>query len=135
MISNAHAQITLPPAKEQKPNPATTTASKPLEPNVNVVLPDSGRSTWIGVVVVVVIAVLLIYVRRMYAESLVRAKRSPRQAGAAGTALYLWLLSWSTAIVVWLVGGSDIAFIIAAVILGGIGLVCLLWLLFASRLK
>lgn len=128
-------QITLPPAKEQKPEPATTTTTKPLNPSVTVVLPDSGRSTWIGVIVVIVIAFFLIYVRKMYAESLVRSKRSPRQAGAAGTALYLWLLAWSTAIVVWFVGGSEIVFIIAASILGVIGLVCLIWMLLASRLK
>lgn len=127
-------QIALPPAKEQKPAP-TTTASKPLDPSVTIVLPDSGRNTWIGVVVVVVIALFLIYVRKMYSESLVRSKRSPRQAGAAGTALYLWLLAWSTAIVVWFVGGSEIVFIIAATILGVIGLVCLIWMILASRLK
>ncbi len=130
-------QITLPPAKEPAapPKTAPSTSTKPLEPNVNIVLPDSGRSTWIGVIVVIVIALLLLYVRKMYSESLVRGKRSPRQAGAAATALYLWLLSWSTAIVVWLAGGSEIVFIIAAAILGGIGIVCLIWMLLSSRLK
>jgi membrane protease YdiL (CAAX protease family) len=104
------SKLNLPPIADNKANAADPAAGAPLasETLAPAPLPEANQKTYlVGIGIVIVLALVLLFFKRGYANHLISKKRSPNQSDTASWALFGTLLFPVLAIGLGYVKGID----------------------------